>query len=95
MDPISGSTAGSMAPKPGALTPAPAPSPQKLSGTPSSGALSSGTPSVAASSKEDSVELSLTAQIRNLKLQGQSLNQIAIALGLDTKTVESYLGETV
>ena len=50
---------------------------------------------MAASSKEDSVELSLTAQIRNLKLQGQSLNQIAIALGLDTKTVESYLGETV
>ncbi len=94
MDPISSSTAGSMVSKPGALTPAQGLSAQKPMGASSSGALSSGMPSMEAPSKADSVELSLTAQIRSLKLQGQSLNQIAFALGLDTKTVASYLGET-
>ena len=94
MDPISSSTAGSIAPKSGVLTPAQGLSAPKTMGTPSSGALSSGMPSMEAPSKADSVELSLTAQIRSLKLQGQSLSQIAIALGLDTSTVASYLGET-
>lgn len=85
IDPVSGSmpAAGSMAPKP-------------MAG-PSTASVSAEKPAVKMDlpRKEDTVELSLTAQIRNLKMQGQSLNQIAFALGLDSKTVASYLGETV
>ncbi len=85
IDPVSGGTAGSMAPRPVA--------------TPSTATVPAEKPTTAVDmpktiqGKGDTVELSLTAQIRNLKLQGQSLNQIAFALGLDTKTVASYLGE--
>ena len=104
MDPISSSSAGSLAPKPGAFSAPQNLSAQKPIGAPGLGALanmapgmaapSAATPNMDATGKEDSVELSLTAQIRSLNLQGQSLGQIALYLGLDTKTVASYLGET-
>jgi hypothetical protein len=42
--------------------------------------------------KGDTVELSKTAQIRLLKHQGETVEQIAARLGLDVKTVNSYLG---
>lgn len=42
--------------------------------------------------KTDSVELSHSAQIRSLRLQGLSTEMIAIKLGLDLSTVKRYLG---
>jgi hypothetical protein len=42
--------------------------------------------------KGDSIELSGTAIVRSLKLQGLSQNQIALQMGLDVKTVDGYLG---
>jgi len=42
--------------------------------------------------KTDSVELSHSAQIRSLRLQGLSTEMIAIKLGLDLRTVRQYLG---
>jgi hypothetical protein len=83
INPVSGGTlpAASVSSKPKAA-PSPASAPES-------------NPATSLPRKQDTVELSLTAQIRNLKLQGQSLNQIAFALGLDAKTVASYLGETV
>ena len=87
IDPVSGGTAGSMASRP-------VPAPSATAAPAEKSTMAMDLPKTI-QRKEDSVELSLTAQIRNLKLQGQSLNQIAFALGLDTKTVASYLGETV
>jgi hypothetical protein len=40
----------------------------------------------------DSVELSHSAQIRSLRLQGLSTEMIAIKLGLDLSAVKQYLG---
>jgi DNA-binding CsgD family transcriptional regulator len=42
--------------------------------------------------KADTVELSKAAQIRSLKRGGQTVAQIAVSMGLDAKTVNSYLG---
>jgi DNA-binding NarL/FixJ family response regulator len=42
--------------------------------------------------KADTVALSQTAQVRSLKRNGQSVAQIALSMGLDAKTVNSYLG---
>jgi len=42
--------------------------------------------------KHDSVKLSGTAIAKSLKLQGLSPNDIAAQMGLDIKTVDSYLG---
>ena len=39
----------------------------------------------------DSVDISVAAQAKLLKSQGQSINAIASQLGLDVKTVTSYL----
>lgn len=44
--------------------------------------------------KGETVELSKTAQARLLKHQGETVAQIALSLGLDAKTVNSYLGST-
>jgi hypothetical protein len=41
----------------------------------------------------DSVEISLSAQVKSLKQQGQSVPEIAMTLGLDARTVATYLGE--
>jgi hypothetical protein len=38
------------------------------------------------------VDLTGTALAKSFKLQGQSLEQISVAMGLDIKTVDSYLG---
>ncbi len=40
----------------------------------------------------DTVRISLSAQVKNLKAQGQTISQIANQLGLDAKTVAGYLG---
>jgi len=42
--------------------------------------------------KHDSVELTKTALAKSLKLSGQTVSQIALTMGLDVKTVNSYLG---
>ena len=42
-------------------------------------------------SKQDSVHLTATAQAKALKLAGQTAAQIAVKLGVDVKTVDSYL----
>jgi hypothetical protein len=42
--------------------------------------------------KDETVEISKSAQARLLQHQGQTVAQIAINLGLDAKTVDSYLG---
>ena len=39
----------------------------------------------------DSVEISVLAQIKSMKDQGQTISEIALQMGLDTKTVASYL----
>lgn len=44
--------------------------------------------------KEDSVELSGAALAKSLRLQGYSVSMICQKMGLDTKTVEGYLGTT-
>jgi hypothetical protein len=41
----------------------------------------------------DTVEITITAQVKNLKQQGQSINEIALQLGMDSKTVTFLLGE--
>jgi hypothetical protein len=43
---------------------------------------------------KDTVELSLPAQARQLKLEGQSINEIAYKLSLPVQTVSQYLGLT-
>jgi hypothetical protein len=47
-----------------------------------------------AKSPEDKVEVSVAAQAKLLKHQGQSVAQIASSLALTTKTVDDYLGIT-
>lgn len=42
--------------------------------------------------EDDTVKLSSYAKARQLKLQGESNTEIAIELGLDKKTVDSYFG---
>lgn len=42
--------------------------------------------------KHDTVELTGTALAKSLKLAGQTPAQIALKMGLDVKTVDSYLG---
>jgi hypothetical protein len=42
--------------------------------------------------KRDTVELSGAAQAKFLKHQGQTVAQIALQMGLDVKTVNSYVG---
>jgi len=39
----------------------------------------------------DSVEISVSAQIKSMKDQGQTITEIAMQMGLDSKTVASYL----
>ena len=41
--------------------------------------------------KNDTVELTATAQAKSLKLAGQTPAQIALKMGVDIKTVDSYL----
>lgn len=41
--------------------------------------------------KQDTVELTGTALAKSLKLSGQTAAQIALKMGLDVKTVDSYL----
>jgi DNA-binding NarL/FixJ family response regulator len=45
-----------------------------------------------AAATTDKVEISATAQARLLKKQGESVTQIATALGVSSKTVQEYLG---
>ena len=42
--------------------------------------------------KTDTVEISIPAQARQLKLEGQSINQVAYKLSLSVDTVNQYLG---
>jgi hypothetical protein len=42
----------------------------------------------------DSVQISEGAQVRLLKNQGQTVEQIAVSTALSTQTVDSYLGIT-
>jgi len=42
----------------------------------------------------DTVKLSEGAQVRSLKTQGQTVEQIAVSTALSTQTVNSYLGIT-
>ena len=42
--------------------------------------------------KPDTVELSKTAQVKSLKRSGETVTQIAQGMGIDVKTVNSYLG---
>ncbi len=48
----------------------------------------------AALSEAATVKLTAAAQARLLKLQGESVAQIATALATDTKTIDQYLGIT-
>lgn len=48
--------------------------------------------SATAKSEGDTVKLSLAAQVRLLKRQGENISQIASQMGMDVKTVNSYLG---
>jgi hypothetical protein len=41
----------------------------------------------------DSVEISMSAQIKSLKKQGENIEEIATQLGLEVKRVAIYLGE--
>jgi DNA-binding NarL/FixJ family response regulator len=43
--------------------------------------------------KEDSVQLSPSAQARNLRREGKSIPQIAIQLGLSIPTVDAFFKE--
>jgi hypothetical protein len=47
-----------------------------------------------AAETEDQVKLSAATQARQLKQQGQSVNQIAANLGVTAKVVDEYLGLT-
>jgi hypothetical protein len=47
--------------------------------------------SATAKSDGDTVKLSLPARVRLLKRQGENISQIASQLGLDVKTVSSYI----
>ncbi len=64
-----------------------------VSGTVSKTSMTADTPAAAASSA-DSVKISLTAQIKLLKQQGQDAKQIAANVGTTQKIVEQYLGES-
>jgi len=44
--------------------------------------------------QQDQVKISLAAQAQSLKSQGESVKQIAEALGVTTKVVDTYLGIT-
>ncbi len=46
---------------------------------------------VAVQSQQDSVQLSGVALARSLKIEGQTPAQIAMKMGLDIKTINSYL----
>jgi hypothetical protein len=50
------------------------------------------TKSAAILPKHDTVELTGVALAKSLKLSGQNVAQIALKMGLDVKTVNSYLG---
>jgi hypothetical protein len=41
----------------------------------------------------DTVELTITAQIKNLRQKGQNVSEIALQLGMDTRTVSFLLGK--
>ncbi|MDA8418206.1 MAG: hypothetical protein M0Z90_04150 [Desulfobacteraceae bacterium] len=51
-------------------------------------------PPVAVQSPQDSVQLSGAALARSLKIAGQTPTQIAMKMGIDIKTVNSYLSTT-
>jgi hypothetical protein len=79
VDPISTSTAGTVR-----LTPQP--------GTTSTENVQNAVAS-AKTGTGDTVELTITAQIKNLRQQGQNVNEIALQLGMDTRTISFLLGE--
>lgn len=72
------------------------PQPQSTASTPAaSGSDATSTDSTPAGTqpkKHDTVELTGTALARSLKLSGLNPAQIALKMGLDVKTVDSYLG---
>jgi hypothetical protein len=62
--------------------------------TPAKAAVQTAKTTALSAPKAYSVELSDSAQVRSLKLQGFSVSMIAIKLGLDKTTINQYLGIT-
>jgi hypothetical protein len=58
------------------------------------GSVSSGEQPATANASQDTVKISVEAQAKLLEQQGESVAQIATSLGINTQSVESYLGIT-